>query len=252
MRRFNWYEVSGEKTCLACECLGEHSVLKRTLKLLEGNDAAVKFLCESCGFVAVGVVSVDGSEPEPVRRAAKPAVNCPAIQDPFEDFPKPVDETPYVEPKSDKEALERAFGEMISGEELRSIVENGYPGDVTAGDWRAERRIHVTDLEMGEEKITEVLVEFVHEGTLVFSRKHSTVEGKPDIESEKKALRESCMDAIRPRSAAPAPAPARAPRGPVAIQPMGYSGIPLVDNNRPDTGDDNVRASLLRSFQGGS
>ena len=173
MRRFNWYEVSGEKTCLACECLGEHSVLKRTLKLLEGNDAAVKFLCESCGFVAVGVVSVDGSEPEPVRRAAKPAVNCPAIQDPFEDFPKPVDETPYVEPKSDKEALERAFGEMISGEELRSIVENGYPGDVTAGDWRAERRIHVTDLEMGEEKITEVLVEFVHAGTVVFSRNHS-------------------------------------------------------------------------------
>ena len=147
MRRFSWIEVSGEKTCVQCECLGEHSILKRSLKLLEGNDAAVRFECSACGFLAIGIVSVDGSEPEPqaARQPAKAAHNRPAIIDPLYTSP----ETPYVPPKSDAEALEMAYGNVLPSNELQAILENGYPADVAAGSWRAVRRITPHEPENG-------------------------------------------------------------------------------------------------------
>ena len=255
MRRYHWTEISGEKDCLTCATLGEVNMLKRKLTLLQGNDASVKFSCSVCGFVAVGVVAVDGSEPaqaEPSgtrgmsRRAPAATV---ALPDPLA---TPEDET-YVPPKTDAEAIERAYGKIVPPDEFIAIVEQGYVEKVESGNWKAERRITPTRIQMGDQEIVDVLVEFVHNGDVIYSCKHSSTSGIPDLEAEEKAVRESCLLAIRGPVRGPAAPLARSmPRGTVAVIPGG-AGMPARVAQTPvDDEDAATRAALMRSFTGGA
>ena len=256
MRRFHWSEISGDKDCIQCACLGETSILTRKLTLLQGNDASVRFYCEICGFSAIGIVSVDGSETTPAdviqeirgKITPKPRFNRPAITDPLE---TPVN---YVPPKTDAEAVRMAFGEVSNPEEFQRIIEGAYDTEIeieTPGGapWRAERRITPTHIKMGDQEVVDVLVEFVNKTVgVVFSRKHSSTEGLPDMDRELKDLRESCLAVVRP----PAPVVQRGNRssvaqGPVAVQSNGWGSSASVVNNGPDP----VREKLMSAFRGG-
>lgn len=261
MRRFSWTEVSGARDCVQCLALGMESVLQRELKLIQGNDASVKFSCKNCGFTAVGVVAVDGSEPvqEPGRKPSgrpdlgyqqiKLSDKLPLLPDPLA---TPEDET-YVPPKTDAEAIERAYGKIVPPDEFIAIVEQGYVDKVESGNWKAERRISPTRIQMGDQEIVDVLVEFVHNGDVIYSCKHSSTSGIPDLEAEERAVRESCLLAIRGPVRGPAAPLARSmPRGPVAVIPGG-AGMPARVAQTPvDDEDAATRAALMRSFTGGA
>jgi hypothetical protein len=259
MRRFSYLEASSDHVCLQCLLLlGEKRLLKRELKLIKGNDAGLKLFCEVCDFSMVGVVAVDGSEPAPARQTRRPEpesrepAGLPAdFVDPMEPG-EPEPETPYVPPKTDKEAVERVFGEIVPGDQLLAILENGYPKVVKIGDnRRAERQITSYPMELGDQKIDEYLVEFTLDGQVIFSRKHSSTEGVPDIEAERKALRESCYDAVRPKTPSVASVPAaRAPRGPVAVVSQGWGSTATVANNPVSDEDAKTRAALMRLLGG--
>lgn len=249
MRRFGWAEVSGDKDCLQCSVLGETSILKRELRLLHGNEASVKFSCPVCGFSSVGVVSVDGSEVEPItiaRRALPkepPRYNAPEIADPLT---KPE----YKAPKTDAEALSMAFGEMLEPEDFIQLVGEAFEPQIKSGDWVAKLHKTPTTIEMGSIKIANLLVEYIHpvEGT-VWQRMFSSKEGTPDVQAEMDAAVSTCLALIAPPKMPRAqPSRASVPRGPVQVIPNGYNGIPEV--GRAGNGDV-VRDRLLASFQGG-
>ena len=103
------------------------------------------------------------------------------------------------------------------------------------------------NLKMGDEEVTEVLVEFLHDGEVIFSRKHSSTEGTPDLESEKKALRNCCLAAV---TGPPPVVPVRVsrPTGPVGVQSGGWGGTATVVNDSEDAA---VRAKLFQSLTGG-
>jgi len=91
MLHYRWTEVSGVRECVQCLALGETTVLEKKLTLLSGNDASVKFSCPVCGFVAVGIVSVDGSEPQQgeATPAAKSLIVAPTAEEIEAAKPKP-------------------------------------------------------------------------------------------------------------------------------------------------------------------
>lgn len=63
MREFDIFEVAGTRyDCLTCLVLGDKREMKREVKLLHGDMASVKFSCEGCGFVKVGLVNLSGQE----------------------------------------------------------------------------------------------------------------------------------------------------------------------------------------------
>jgi hypothetical protein len=254
VRRYHWTEISGVKDCLTCATLGESSILQRKLTLLQGNDAAVKFACPLCGFTAVGVVAVDGSEVSQDAPSGASGLSRRAPAPPV-DFPDPLvtqeDET-YVPPKTDAEAIERAYGKIVPPDEFIAIVEHGYVDKVESGNWKAERRISPTRIQMGDQEIVDVLVEFVHNGDVIYSCKHSSTSGIPDLEAEERAVRESCLLAIRgPVRGTAAPAPNR-PRGPVAVI-SGGAGMPARVAHTPVNDEDAAtRAALMSSFTGGA
>ena len=196
------------------------------------------------------MVAVDGSEETelPVQRGMSRRAPAPTVvlTDPL----AVADDPNYVPPKTDAEALQRAYGEMVDPEELLAIIQNGYPSEVTAGQWKATAQFTPNRIKMGQEEIMEVLVEYVHDGAVVFSRNHSSTEGVPDIESEKNSLRKSCDAEIRgPRMPVASAPVSSAPRGPVAVVPGGWGGQATVDNGGGQ--DDRVRSGILSAFRGG-
>ena len=255
MRRFSWIEVSGARDCVQCLALGMESILEREVNLLQGNNASVRFSCSACGFVAVGTVAVDGVEPSykgPATNKAPSSTttyNAPSLPDPMETLPE------AEQPKSDAEAIARVFGAILPPDEFFECLKQGYPTEVKAENgWVARPRFTPTKVSMGTETVMDVIVEYVHDGATVFERKHSSTEGYPDIEAEKKALWETCVAAIRgPRQTTGLPVPpARQPRGPVNCVSNGWGSEAGVVNEPAGAQDAALRAGLLRSLQGGA
>ena len=260
LRRFSWIEVSGDKECLQCSVLGEFTVLEKKLTLLQGNDASVRFSCPICGFKAVGVVAVDGSEPEPVRHPGsnlhavprKPVYNSPAIFDPMESLPQPQEEV-YEPPKTDAEAIERAYGEVPDSAGFFERIRHAFltvAHEVTSGDWRAVPRFTQNSMKLGDVETVDVTVEYLHGDEIIFTCTYPSTAGMPDMEREQRDLHASCKAAIMgPRVMPSMPSIRNPPRGPVAIIPGAWGqGNMGVDN---DPVGDPVRQKIMASFRGG-
>lgn len=256
MRRFHWTEISGEKDCPQCACLGETSILKRDINLLQGNDAAVKFTCEVCGFKSFGIVAVDGSD-DPTPSVHKPShktqFNLPSIPDPLAVDPKPAPD--YKPPKTDEEAVQMAFGKLTDADEFVQLVTEMFDEAVEIGDpgqpgyWKAVRNVTPTHIRMGSIETVDVQVEFIHatQGS-VFTRSYPSTAGLPDVDKELADLKNSCLFVARPPTPSRSvPNRAGAPAGPVGIVPgawgQGSAGV------LPDS--DPTRQRLLSAFRGG-
>jgi hypothetical protein len=246
MQHFRWTEISGEKDCITCASLGEHTILHRKITLLEGNNASVKFWCDVCGFVSLGVVSVDGSEPQNSETSRSGGAHLLSLPDPL------AYTDPAKQPKTDEEAMKMAFGEVIAPDSLEAILTNEYPQSVEIGKKTAKSMMTPYSINMGDHPVHGFVIEYELDGEIVFSRRHMETEGVPDMEAERKALQETCLSAVlRPtlpaRRAAPPP---RELQGPVVIVPTGYNSSPVVENTAASDDDAKIRSSLMNAFRG--
>ncbi len=100
MKTFSWTEVSGAGyICLECAALGENSMLKRTVKLLEGNLVSVNFECPTCQWSDRGVVNLGAEEtparareshsPQPIPSNGKPSAIASPTTEELAKFSKP-------------------------------------------------------------------------------------------------------------------------------------------------------------------
>ena len=245
MRTFSFLEASGEKDCLCCAALGEHTILNRKVTLLEGNKASVKFECPLCGYETLGLVSVDGSELGPSEPSRPGRATLLSLPDPLK-----VDD-PSKMPKTDEEAMQMAFGETIDSDSLEAILTNGYPQSVEIGKRSARRTMMPYSKNVGERPVHGFVIEYDMDGEIVFSRLHMETEGTPDIDSELKALQESCLSAVRRPTmpVRPKAPPQSAPQGPVCVVSNGYNASPSVASG--PSSNDQIRSGLLNAFRGG-
>jgi hypothetical protein len=140
-----------------------------------------------------------------------------------------------------------AFGEILPAEDFIELIVQAFEPSIKIGDWMASLKTTPTIIEMGQERIGKLLVEYVHPTGSVYQRMFSSTEGTPDVEAEMKAAVDSCyavaMPAPMPRAAQSRPPQSR---GPVAVISNGWGSTASVAQG----GEDPVRNKLLQAFSG--